>query len=135
MMKRKSLSIFCLLLAYIILLGHNIIPHHHHETHSDVIVHHDTHHMHDIDQDEQDLGHLFSHFVHPEYAFTTFVHQNTPGLSDLDLFTLIACIPDVLNFSFSASSSIPFRPPIGDNIFNSPLQNAHSLRGPPAFFS
>lgn len=55
-------------LALAIMLGHNVFPHHHHETDKELADHHhsdDHNHDHDSPMEGEDLEHLFSVFQHP----------------------------------------------------------------------
>lgn len=80
-MIRKAVIFICLITAYLFQLGHDMIPHHHHDDeHVAVAHHHDddhlavTHHHHDHPEsgnqekkDHSTLPELFSHFVHAPY--------------------------------------------------------------------
>ncbi|MBU7570680.1 MAG: hypothetical protein KAF41_08550, partial [Flavobacterium sp.] len=58
-MLRKNLAIVFFVIAQVVILGHGIISHHHHEIFT---VH--SHHDHDADKDCIDLGTLFSGIQH-----------------------------------------------------------------------
>ena len=71
-MLRKQTATFFLAVAYILFLGHNIVPHHHHESGHELTEHHNDHHLHA----EKDLSHLLSHFVHATDGFTVTVQHH-----------------------------------------------------------
>lgn len=96
-MLRKVAIFFCLLSAYLLQLGHDIIPHHHHhDDHSHVAVehHHDDHHDSDDQEgdDHADLPELFAHFIHAPY--------NLAGSTQIDFAKLTPVTLAVLTQHF-----------------------------------
>ena len=73
--------------ALAVLLGHNMVPHHHHDIeHSEISHHHNGGHQHDNDsQDEsEDWGHFFSGLRHGAEGLTFLAsHSFTNGFSKL----------------------------------------------------
>lgn len=84
-MLKKFLSILMLYSALAIMLGHNFIPHHHHnfEHHKESHHHKDGHHHDDDSEDESDdWGHLFSGLHHGAEGLTFLTsHTYTEHLS------------------------------------------------------
>ncbi len=132
---RKQISLVFLLVAYVILLGHSIIPHHHHETNSEVVAHHETHHLYDVEHSADDLGHLLSHFVHPVDVFTTDRQHYTSDFSFLNFTTFLAIIPNAISYTVNELIAIQYKPPISDFILDSSFPIIQGLRGPPFFIS
>lgn len=140
-MYRKRLIVFCLLPAYLLLVLHAVIPHHHHFSaedgplsfHHGFNTHHHEHLAVDHHHDADGHGHT-AHFVHyPEFG-TAMVR---PGVNWID-FTfqtdLTGIIPDfylaVRNIYIDKERiSFPESPPI----YISPAASALSLRGPPSY--
>lgn len=118
--------------AYAILLGHSIIPHHHHDSELELTEHHQTdHHYNEGEGSEEGEGlrHILSHFIHSADAFT-FV--NTLKISSM-FYSVIAILP--YNFSFDGLLIPPllYKPPAEHFIYNSPHSLSSGLRAPPAF--
>lgn len=118
--------------AYAILLGHNIIPHHHHSTEHELAEHHHTHHSHDGDEEGKDLSHLFSHFIHSAEGFI-FTSSNNITLSKLQLL-LVAVLPD--NFSLDEFLIPPLllKQSEEHHVYISPHSHPSGLRAPPVTF-
>lgn len=118
--------------AYAILLGHNIIPHHHHTNEHDLAEHHQTHHNHDGDEESRDLGHLFSHFIHSTDGFI-FTGAHSIAFSKLQLL-FVALLPD--NFSLNEFLIPPLlhKQPAEHLVYISPYSHLSGLRAPPAKF-
>lgn len=66
LMRKKKFILFCLWLAFSLVMGHNIVPHHHHE--EDMVNAPGGHHHND--EDDNDLADFFSHFAHASYTTT-----------------------------------------------------------------
>jgi hypothetical protein len=132
-MLKKRATILFLTLAYAILLGHNIIPHHHHDTEHDLTEHHQTSHNHDSEKDSEDLSHILSHFIHSSDGFTFTVNHNISNTLSQQLFLLFAVLPD--NFSVDEFIIPPLlhKPPAEHFIYISPHSLSSGLRAPPAF--
>jgi len=129
MMKRFSmLLVMCS--AYAVLLGHSIVPHHHHETEADLLAHHASAHQHD--HDHASLPNLLGHFVHAEDVFTSTVSlllypsllKQTPVIV-LD-FSKILTINGIQNFPYSIEQ------PPEVNIYCFSNRKSSGLRGPPS---
>jgi hypothetical protein len=92
-MFKKYISLSLAMVAYAILMGHSIIPHHHHDDLQDLKEHHQTNHHHDENEDNKDLSHIFSHFIHSADGFTLIIkHSNSKVF-----IPLVAVLPN--NFS------------------------------------
>lgn len=151
-MSKRNVSIFLLFLATGIILGHSIIPHHHHNhdylnhdhhinnhqhtehhhgVHADIGQHRD-HGNEDKNNDESDgLNHLFSHFIHhdaglslcPSYNYN---HSFLKQLLSSDLMQS--------SFSFIEHFTLQIRPqrPSQHFVYISPHFLSTGLRGPPS---
>ena len=140
-MTRKRLTVLCLLPAYLLLVLHAVIPHHHHFSAEDgpLSFHHgfNTHnHEHlavDHHHDADGHGHT-AHFVHyPEFGTA----MMRPGvkwidipfqtcfagfIADLQLIDRKVCIDE---------ERVPF--PESPPPYHSPSSQVISLRGPPSY--
>ncbi len=138
-MLKKRTAILFLTLAYAILLGHNIIPHHHHDhdhhatKHHDT-DHHDTDHHHDDDADNDGLNHLFAHFTHAADGFSFLTNHNITNTFFKQQLSLVAVLPD--NFSLDDFLIPPLldKPPAEHLVYISPHSHPSGLRAPPATF-
>ena len=66
---KKSLSIFLNFSAFAILLGHNLIAHHHQETELLSTKHHKTCHHQESQHEDKRIHDLFCHFIHSAEGF------------------------------------------------------------------
>ena len=118
--------------AYTILLGHNIIPHHHHDNRHDLTEHHHENHNHD-DEDGENLSDLFSHFIHSADGFTLAHTNSINNTFSKQVFIAVAALP----FDFySDEFLIPpllHKPPAERFIYVSSHSLSSGLRAPPAF--
>lgn len=131
-MSKKATALFFLTIAYAILLGHNVIPHHHHVSEHELSEHHQSNHHHDNkdgDNDDNDINHLLSHFIHAADGFILTKNQNSNHV----YFPLIAILPAY--FPINSIFIPPIKPkPNAINVFYlSPHSTPSGLRAPPAF--
>lgn len=133
-MLKKRIAILILTLAYAILLGHNIIPHHHHDHDEHLSEHHGADHQHDSDADNDGVMELFAHCTHTAdgFAFTS-AHNFSTMFSKLQL-TFVALLLD--NFAFDEFLIPPLlhKPPAEHLIYISPHSHSSGLRAPPLSF-
>lgn len=132
-MLKKYTTILLMFTAYAILLGHNIVPHHHDSDH-DLTEHHQTSpHHHDDDHKDKWQGDFFSHFIHSTDGVTFTGSYNISNTLSKQLFSLIAVLPD--NFSLDEFLIPPLlhKPPAEHFIYISPHSLSSGLRAPPAF--
>lgn len=148
-MLKKYSAFFFIGVAYAILLGHNIVPHHHHHKdsqshHHNVADHHhhsDEHlgnsehhssHEHESQEENKELGDLFSHFVHADDNFTIAANHLNHVFSKqwLDITALVQG-----NFSLDSYCIRPLKhkPPAEYPVYISPNLLSSGLRGPPTF--
>jgi hypothetical protein len=137
-MFKKYTAILFLTVAYAILLGHNIIPHHHHATLSEAELHHfyehTTHHHANGDTD----GHEHTpHLVHTADFGEDF---RTPTITTIDFAKQIISLFSISPFTFSliaeANSCLENQHPEKEFlIYSSPHSLSSGLRAPPAFIS
>lgn len=133
MLKKKTAILF-ISLAYAILLGHNIIPHHHHDPKEYFTVHQDTDHHHDVDSDDDGLNHLFFHFTHSveDFSFTS-SHNITNTFSKQQL-SFITLLHDDLVLDNFVCRAVLDKPPADHLIYISPISHPSGLRAPPSTF-
>jgi hypothetical protein len=138
-MYKKKVTVFCLLPAYLLLVLHAVIPHHHHFSaeNGPLSFHHGfntQHHDHlaiDKHNDPDGHGHT-AHFVHsPEFG-TAMVR---PGVKWIDISDQpgIAGIIEVVHMTNRdiILDAQQFRFPESPPLYLSPITSAITLRGPP----
>ena len=132
-MLKKYTAILMMTIAYAILLGHSIIPHHHHDSKHDLIDHQYTDHDHHNDADSEDLSHLFAHFAHSAdgFIFTT-AHSITNTFCKQQL-SGAALLPDNFHIDKFLIPPLLHKPPAEHLIYISPHSHSKGLRAPPAF--
>ncbi|MBP6334667.1 MAG: hypothetical protein KA444_04270 [Bacteroidia bacterium] len=132
MLKRYA-PIFLLTLAYAILLGHNIVPHHHHDSKHELTEHHHSHHQHGEDEG-MDLSDLFSHFVHSsdDFMFTA-GHSFSNNVSN-QMLSFDFILPDEILFTAIFVPLFRHKPPAELPIYYSPHSHSCGLRAPPSSF-
>ncbi len=141
-MQNRFLMIAMLLPAYVLLVLHSVIPHHHHAPQHEgpVRYHHGImvcHHHHDTDEhhpgttESQDP---FSshHFVHsPEFGHAMVKPEfNWMDFGSLTSWTFMVHAPYLLRFVDHEEFAV-LRPPDHVVYLTEPLWSSHSLRGPP----
>ncbi len=134
-MLKKYTAILMMFTAYAILLGHNIIPHHHHDHDEHLTGQHNTHHNHDDGEDNDGLNHMFSHFTHAADGFSFTPNHNISNTFSKLQLSLVAVLPD--NFALSNFDIPPLlgSPPAEHLIYISPHSHSSGLRAPPAFIA
>ena len=141
-MRRKRLIVSCLLPAYLLLVLHAVIPHHHHFSAHDgpLSFHHgfNAHHPEHVHPDHHDgpegHGHT-AHFVHsPEFGNA----MVRPGVKWIDI-SFPASLNGIIEAYFLKDRNItldnvivyfPESPPR----YLSPAASSPTLRGPPSIF-
>lgn len=141
----KYIAIILLCISNVLLVGHNVVPHHHehdHDHHS-VADHHDAHHHH---------NHKQSHNHHSEkdsgladlFGFMNHTSDYVRNDQDAPVFERTQWIKDhvivaVSHFQLEDDSKCPsdrIKPPIYRDPDYYPPPNSHKgLRAPPVFFS
>lgn len=66
-MIRRTIIFVTVLSAYLLMLGHDIIPHHHHHDHVNIEAHHEHHDDSEDNDDHEGLPEFFAQFVHAPY--------------------------------------------------------------------
>lgn len=133
MIWKRYTAILFLFVAYAILLGHNLIPHHHHD-HDSTAKHH-SHGHHDNGNDENksdDLNHILTHFMHSAEGFSFLISHNIPNTLLKQHIPLVAVLP--YNFSID-ELQVPHlrdKPPAVYLVYISPHFHPSGLRAPPA---
>jgi hypothetical protein len=144
---KKNFTALLLTFAYMFLLVHNVVPHHHHNDTANVFEslddHHHEHaheheHGHAAPNDNQpekpvaDPDHLLSNHQHPFADNTTFHTQesNEVKISKRQVVPVLICF---LNFHYSLFHLPDKKPPASANPFFIPtfFGPSHALRGPP----
>lgn len=133
-MRKKLVSIFMLYSALAIMLGHNVIPHTHHDDEHNNISHHhnDGHHNNDTEDEREGWSHIFSSLQHSEegLTFLTSVGSAENFLKQTAPFTA----PCISNFIFN-QEILEVRqnaPPYIDDYYNSHNFLPSGLRAPPS---
>ncbi len=135
-MLKKYTAILLMFTAYAILLGHSVIPHHHHDTDHDLTEqHHQTEHHHDDDADSEDLSHLFFHFPHSADGFTCITAHNFNNTFSKRLLSFVVVLPDNFLFHKFIIPPLLYKPPAEHLIYISPHSLSLGLRAPPAFIA
>lgn len=132
MLKKKTALLF-LTLAYAILLGHNIIPHHHHDNPKKLSENHETDH-HDHDTDNDGLSHLLSHLIHSAAGYTFPATHNITNTFFKQQFSFVAVLPDNYSLDEFLIPPLLHKPPAEHLIYISPHSHPSGLRAPPATF-
>lgn len=130
-MLKRYVAILLLLIANAIVIGHSMVPHHHHESLTDLAEHHGTSHQHG-EEEEQGLGGLLSHIIHQEDGFTVNLDVNKTFAQPFVALVAAIC-------TFSLHTEIPplilHNPYEEHSSYSSPYYLSASLRGPPAFMA
>lgn len=139
-MRRNKIIISCLLPAYVLLVLHAIIPHHHHFSaadgplhfHHGFNAHHQDHRTGDPHHDADNHGHT-AHFVHsPEFGIAML--QPTANWIEVNVQKALPAHIEPFKLVNKDTSSLcrsdwfPESPPL----YNFSPFSALSLRGPPA---
>lgn len=123
LMRKKKYILFCLWLAFSIVMGHNIVPHHHHE--EDMVDVPGGHHHNDAD--DNDLADFFSHFAHSSYTTTvTYVtcdHHIEPVKKKTPVQEAFVCSAFFCTNEFYIPLDLPDR-------YELPVSSDHSQRLP-----
>jgi hypothetical protein len=139
-MLRKISMFIAVLSAYLLVLGHDLVPHHHHDERAEAIAHqqHDAeaaeahhHHEHESENtaDHSPLPEFFSHFIHA-------VYYPVSGNGSVETSVQVKALPcpaithDVMR---PAAFTIPIahHPPDDHPIRQEFLSASRSLRAPP----
>lgn len=128
MMFKKYAIIFLMAIAYGILLGHSIIPHHHHDNSREIAEHHQTNHGDGV----SDISHLFSHFIHYGDGFISTTTNITSDQFFKISYSIIALPPDLFSMEDCSIPAFIFYPP-PDVVYIFRYSFPAGLRAPPAF--
>lgn len=135
-MVKRFTFILMLYSALAIMLGHNVVAHHHHDFEHSEIAHHQNdgnHHDNDTEDESEDWGHFLSHFQHGAEGLTFLTSDNaTDNLSKkIPPFNAI----QVSNFVLQ-QIIVEVRqnaPPYIAEYYNSQNFLPYGLRAPPVF--
>ena len=97
-MLKKGIALFLVSIAYTILLGHDIIPHCHHDTDHHSSEHHHQLPQHGEEHEDDGLTGIFFHFIHSEDGFTFTISHNISSNFSKQQLSTVAMLPH--NFSF-----------------------------------
>lgn len=130
-MLRKNLAIVFFVIAQVVILGHGIISHHHHEKFT---AHSHSHQSHDTHEGCVDLGNLFSHIQHTGEQIT-FTNDRTDVSVAKELSQPFNAV--IFDYRYPIEYIVAYQqhtfPPDRNIIHQSPHYSAYSLRGPPSF--
>lgn len=131
-----------LLFAQVVILGHSVIPHHHH-TDSSTQHHHHTdssaqhHHHQDNEEPSEDnsLQLIFSSLIHSGEHLTFTQSENVKVVITKKAFLSLDALPGEFPIipDYVVRHQKHTFPPNNQIIYQSPLDGSSSLRGPPAF--
>lgn len=124
-MLKKYIAIFAMSLAWIILFGHSIIPHNHHDK-EELMAYHA------LQSDHDQLSAIFSHFFHGEDGILL---SNTKSSDDYPAKHFIAILTVLFGEFFvnpinQATAPFPVQPNL---VYRSPHLVCLGLRAPPVF--
>jgi hypothetical protein len=134
-MLKKRIAILFLLIAQIIVLGHDIVPHHHH---TDLVS--QQHHHHDEDgkdqhSDENSLQLAFSGFIHAGEQVTLTYSAGEKIVVTKQALKVMDALPCgfIMPVAYIINCQKHTFPPDRQIIYQSPFYGSYSLRGPPVF--
>lgn len=141
LMIKKYSSILMMFTALAILLGHNLIPHHHHDFDHSTLEHHrhseDHHHGNegegDSENEETDFGDLFSNFQHGGNGITFLSSHHINNLILKQLSPSVAVLNEFFIFQNIVELAKQNSPPYKDVHRNSQYPLPTGLRAPPSF--
>jgi hypothetical protein len=133
-MLKKYLAILMMFTAYAILLGHNIVPHQHHDHDEHFTEDHHTDYHPDDDADDDGLNHLFAHFNHAADGFTFTTSNNIGNIFSKLQLTFVALLPDNFLLDEFLIPTLPDKPPKEHLVYISIHSHPSGLRAPPATF-
>ncbi|WP_277014354.1 hypothetical protein [Flavobacterium lindanitolerans] len=130
-MFRKRLIISFLLLAQLIVLGHSLFMHHHHEEYNS----HEHEKPSGSGKHEIDFSHLFSSIHHngEQITFTNVDNCEISALKSL-VQNYVAILPDyILPSEYAVAFQKTVFPPGSFEPYSAFYLTSHGLRGPPSF--
>lgn len=134
-MLKKYTAILMLFTAYAILLGHNTIPHHHHDSDRNLTGQHNADHHQDQDESDNDeLTHLFSHFTHSADGHTFKCTHSTDNTSNKELLTPVIALSDGSTIDAFLLPALLHKPPSEQFNYVPPNALPSGLRAPPYYF-
>lgn len=131
--------------AFMVLLGHSVIIHHHHEdTHRTASHQHhdheDTHqtasHQHSDHEENDDLSDLFSNFHHGIEGFQFTQHFDNlvaNGANNTFVPFLVSDLLSIQHIHFVLEEKVVEPPDIFPETYSTQIRNSSGLRGPPTF--
>lgn len=137
-MNKKTYILSFLLLAYSVMLVHNFIPHHHHESLSEAKHHHDheqTDHNHENSEGDSDETNQIFHLDHAGNAKNEVFVSHSGDISIIKAkSSLPITILNKIHFN-SAKVHKPRHPDFsGLLVLSEQYQSSFTLRGPPDFY-
>jgi hypothetical protein len=134
-MVRKTLIFFTLLSAYLMLLGHDLIPHHHHGDHPSAEHHqhddYDDYHDENSDDDHEGWPETFSHFAHTPYSSAAETLVITAPVKQTPVQAIIF-LADPLQLHCLKAIPAKHHPPDEERCHSLLLVESLPLRAPPA---
>jgi hypothetical protein len=126
--------------AFAMLLGHNLIGHHHHDKEQIAFDHsHADDHHHDNENDDEendpDFLHFLSHLPHDGDVVTFLNSQDYSKNQQKQLLPLVALFQSSFTFDYLLEFERQNSPPFKVVYFNSHHYLPSGLRAPPAFIS
>jgi hypothetical protein len=143
LMRKRYASVLFLCIASLVMMGHSVLPHHHHHTiHGESVTHHSHDHghgdlpdHHGADHDhEGGAGHPISHADHSEYPYTLSSGQKV--FEALSWEASVALQPQSLLIAALDSEHLQVKPLFKSlPTHESPHALASGLRAPPIFIA
>ena len=138
-MLRKYASILMMFTALAILLGHDVIEHHHHDFAERSVEHghHSEDHQHEDDggNEEFGIGHFFSNFQHGENGVTFLTNHDGSNSGSKYFSLLVAVLPEGFVLQHITEFVRQNSPPYKSFYPNSQYLLPTGLRAPPTFIA
>ncbi|HRG69587.1 MAG TPA: hypothetical protein PLS73_12125 [Saprospiraceae bacterium] len=130
-MFKKRLAIFFLTLANVVLIGHDLIPHHHHDSLEELLAHHHS----EQDQTEHGLSHWLSHLMHSSDGLAFSANHSIGSSFSKQQHSIPALLPEMNWINLLRIPDSIQKPPEATRLVSSLQCLPSGLRGPPALFS
>lgn len=130
-MRIRNTAILFLALAYVILLGHSFIPHHHHN--HDTNTHHEASH-HEHDAGTEGLNHIFAHFTHESDGLFFTANHNISSAFSKNQISFPVVISDNSSVEYLHLPALLLRAILLSDDWVMQVPHLFRLRAPPTAF-
>ncbi len=131
-MLKKYVAILLLLIANAIILGHNLVPHHHHISLDELAEHHGAGQHQHGGEEEQGLGGLLSHIIHQLDSYT--VNKDSNEIFNQQ-FVSLALVSHMLSLHEDTLPLILHKPQLEHLLYSHVYITSVGLRGPPVLMA